>query len=146
MLKSFFHTGFVVKDIEESIKFYTDVMGLKLQLRAERSGKFAQTVTGLEGAHLKIAFLNMGDGHNLELVQYMSPTGSQSQTNLNDMGASHLAFFVENIEKYYDTMSKKGLRFISAPATLVEDGKVVRKAAFCQDPDNNWLELVEVPQ
>ena len=29
MLKSFFHTGFVVKDIEKSVQFYADVLGMR---------------------------------------------------------------------------------------------------------------------
>ena len=35
MLKSFWHTGFVVRDIESSVAFYTDVMGLELTARRE---------------------------------------------------------------------------------------------------------------
>ena len=59
---------------------------------------------------------------------------------------SSLAFFVENIEAYCATVSQKGARFIGPPASLVHDGRMVRKVAYCQDPDNNWLEFVEVPE
>ena len=65
MLKDFYHTGFVVRDIEESVAFYTDVMGLKLLFRTERTGEFIEKVVGFKGAHLKGAFLSMGNGHNL---------------------------------------------------------------------------------
>ena len=146
MLKSFYHTGFVVRDIESSVAFYTEVMGLKLVLRTERTGEFIETLVGFKNAHIKGAFLNLGDGHNLELLQYISPPSAEGHINRNDLGAGHLAFFVENIEDYYSTMSQKGLRFISPPASLVQEGKVVRKAAYAQDPDNNWLEFVEVSQ
>ena len=146
MLKSFYHTGFVVRDIESSLAFYTEVMGLKLLFRTERTGEFIEKVVGFKNAHIKGAFLDMGNGHNLELIQYIVPPSAQGHINRNDLGATHLAFFVENIEEYYTTMSQKGLRFIGPPASLVQDGMVVRKAAYCQDPDNNWLEFVEVPE
>ena len=38
MLKSFFHTGFVVKDIEKSVKFYSEVWGMRIAARMERHG------------------------------------------------------------------------------------------------------------
>ena len=44
MLKSFFHTGFVVKDIEASIKFYADVLGMRIAGRTEREGEFVEQV------------------------------------------------------------------------------------------------------
>ena len=146
MLKSFFHTGFVVRDLETSVAFYTEVMGLRLLFRTERAGEFAEKLLGFKDASLKGAFLSLGNGHNLELLQYIVPPSAEARISRNDLGASHLAFFVENIDDYYAAMSQRGLRFIDAPATLVQDGKVVRKAAYAQDPDNNWLEFVEVPE
>ena len=143
MLKGFHHTGFVVRDLERSVAFYTEVMGLETLMQLEIDGEFAARVVGFEDAHLKVALLNMGDGHNLELVQYIYPPSAEGQINRNDLGASHLAFFVENIEEYYATMSQKGLRFIGPPPSLTQDGKVVIKAIYAQDPDNNWLEFVE---
>jgi catechol 2,3-dioxygenase-like lactoylglutathione lyase family enzyme len=86
----------------------------------------------------------MDNGHHLELVQYIVPEGAQAKFERNDLGASHLAFFVENMEEYHAAMSDRGLRFIGPPATLVQDGKITRKAAYAQDPDGNWLEFVEL--
>ena len=143
MLKSIFHTGFVVRDIEKSVGFYTEVMGLKLQFRTERTGEFLEKLLGFKDAHIRGAFLGLGDGHALELIQYIFPLSAEGHTNRNDLGATHLAFMVENIEEYCATMSQRGLRFINPPASLVQDGKVVRKAAYSQDPDGNWLEFVE---
>ena len=144
MLKSFFHTGFVVRDLETSVAFYRDVMGLKYEFTSERTGEFAEKVVGFKAAHLKVAFLNMDNGHHLELVQYFVPPSGQAKFERNDLGASHLAFFVENMDEYHATMSNRGLKFIGPPAALVQDGKVTRKAAYAQDPDGNWLEFVEV--
>ena len=144
MLKSFWHTGFVVRDIESSVAFYTEVMGLELTARREISGEFIEKVVGFKDAHLKIALLNMGEGHILELVQYIVPPSAEGHINRNDLGATHLAFFVENLDEFYDTLSQRGLQFISPPPALVEDGKVVAKVAYAQDPDGNWLEFGEV--
>ena len=146
MLKSMFHTGFVVRDIDKTIDFYTNVMGLKLVGRTERSGDFASLLLGFQDAHIKGAFVELGDGHQLELIQYINPpVGDGRSLSLNDAGASHLAFFVENIEDFYANKSQRGLAFNSEPASLFdEDGKLLRKALYAQDPDGNWLEFVEL--
>ncbi len=144
MLKSFYHTGFVVRDLERSVKFYSEVMGLELMRQIEASGEMIEKVVGFKDAHLKAAFLSMGNGHHLELIQYIVPPGSDTHTRRNDFGATHLAFYVEGLEENYEDLSQKGLRFIGPPVSSVQDGKVVRRIAYAQDPDNNWLEFIEI--
>ncbi|MAX10721.1 MAG: hypothetical protein CMG13_07765 [Candidatus Marinimicrobia bacterium] len=145
MLKSFFHTGFIVKDIDKSIDFYTSVFGMSLAGRGERSGPFAETLLGYSEAHLQNAFLELGEGHQLELIQYLTPTGSRAQFEKNDLGASHLAFLVEDIETFYTQAKANGLKPVNPPVSLHdENGKLLRKALYAQDPDGNWIELVEL--
>jgi catechol 2,3-dioxygenase-like lactoylglutathione lyase family enzyme len=145
MLKAFFHTGFVVKDLEKTIDFYTNVLGLRVAGRMERSGDFACQLLAFDNAHIKGAFLDLGEGHQLELIQYLQPPSGSGGINRNDLGASHLAFFVENIEEFYTDKSQRGLRFNSEPAALHDDGgRLLRKALYAQDPDGNWLEFVEL--
>ena len=144
MLKSIYHTGVVVRDRESSVAFYTEVMGLKLLYEMEMEGEYIEKVVGFKGAHIKTAHLNMGGDHNLEIVQYVSPPSAEVQVNRNDLGATHLAFYVDDLDQYYETMRHKGLKFVGPPAHRIEDGKVVRKVSYAQDPDGNWLEFVEV--
>ena len=80
----------------------------------------------------------------LELIQYVVPPSAEGQLPRNALGASHLAFYVENIEQLYDDLGQKGMQFINPPASLTEDNRVVRKALYAQDPDGNWLEFVEM--
>ena len=145
MLKSFFHTGFVVKDIEKSVKFYSEVLGIRIAGRMERQGEFVEQVLAFPGAHIKGGFVDMGEGHQLELIQYLSPASGENNLNRNDLGASHLAFFVEDLDKFYQETSQKGIRYNNPPASMFdENGNLSRKAAYAQDPDGNWLEFVEV--
>ena len=146
MLKSFHHTGFVVRDLDTSAAFYSEVMGLEETTRMEVDGEFPERVVGLKGAHLKVALLDLGNGHILELVEYVYPPSAEGEMKRNDLGASHLAFTVENIEEYYSTMSQNGLRFTGPPPSLTQDGELVLKAVYAQDPDGNWLEFMEFPE
>ena len=145
MMRAFFHTGFVVKDLDRAIEFYTNVMGLKVAGRMERQGEFACQLLAFDNAHIKGAFLDLGDGHQLELIQYLNPPSGSGGVNRNDLGASHLAFFVRNIDDFYAEKSRQGLRFNNPPAALHDDsGRLLRKALYGRDPDDNWLEFVEL--
>ncbi len=144
MLKSFFHTGFVVKDLDKSVAFYTEVLGMRIAARVERKGEFANQLLGCADAHLKSELVDKGEGHQLELIQYINPPSGLGGIARNDLGAAHLAFFVEDIDKFYDETKARGLRFNNPPAALADDqGHVQRKALYAQDPDGNWLEFVE---
>jgi catechol 2,3-dioxygenase-like lactoylglutathione lyase family enzyme len=145
MLKSFFHTGFVVKDIDTSAKFYTEVLGMRMGERFEREGAFVEQVLAFPGAHIDRAMLDKGEGHKLELVQYLNPTSGSPTVNRNDLGAAHLAFFVEDLDKFYAETSQKGLKYNNPPTPATDDhGEVLMKACYAQDPDGNWLEFVEI--
>ena len=145
MLKSFFHTGFVVRDIEQSVQFYSEVLGMRIAGRTERQGEFVEQVLAFPGAHIKGGFVDMGEGHQLELIQYLSPQSGPGGTNRNDLGASHLAFFVEDLDQFYEETSQKGLTYNNPPASMYdENGNLSRKACYATDPDGNWLEFVEL--
>ena len=144
MLKSFFQTGFVVKDMEASIKFYAEVLGMRIAGRVEREGEFVEQVLAFPGAHVTGGFVDMGAGHQLELLQYLTPASGENNLNRNDLGASHVAFLVEDLDKFYEETSQKGIRYNNPPASMFDDnGKLSRKQAYAQDPDGNWLEFIE---
>ena len=61
--------------------------------------------------------------------------------NFYTIGASHVAFTVQDIEKLYQDLSKKNIKF-NAPPQKSPDGLV--KVTFCKDPDGTPIELVEI--
>ena len=145
MLKSFFHTGFVVKDLEKSVTFYTNVLGLRVATRMERKGEFINQVLAFPDAHVIGAMVYQGEEHQLELIQYINPASGPGGIARNDLGATHLAFFVDDLDKFYLDTKERGLRFNNPPASLADDhGHLQRKAMYAQDPDGNWLEFVEL--
>lgn len=140
MITGFYHTGFVVRDLDAMILFYSDVLGLSLERRAELTGELASRVTGFADAYVRVAFLGKaGDSHQLELVQYVTPSGQERHGSKNDAGATHLCFKVDNLDVAHAELSDRGVRFESPP---VQIGSL--KACLAQDPEGNWLEFVEL--
>ena len=135
------HTGFVVRDREESVAFYRDVVGLSLLREFERRGPDIDEVIGYEQAYLRSAMLDLGGGHALELIQYVHPSPDERPTNERScIGAAHIAIQVADIQAAYERLSAGGARVMNPPVQLGAD----RLACYLQDPDGNWIELVEV--
>lgn len=140
MITSVNHTGFVVSDLEKSVAFYRDVIGLELERNLEREGEPISHLLGYENTHIKGAMLRSPDGNHLELIQYINPEASDRPTEERaSLGASHLAFNVERLEETFDQLIRNGAKQLNPP-TQMEPGRMV---CYLQDPDGNWIELIE---
>ena len=144
MLKMVNHTSFTVSDLDHSLKFYTEMLGMEMISLADRPQEFCEKVTGIPGAKMKIAYVKGAD-YNIELIQYLSPPGKKLDTSTNNVGSAHLCFIVDNMMEMYRDLSSKGVHFrgqpVSIPAGPNKGGLVV----YLTDPDDNNLEFVEHP-
>jgi len=140
MIKGLNHAGIVVNNLEDSIKFYSNVIGLPVARMIERKGSPISAVVGYDDVHIKAALLDLGDGHFLELIQYFNPIASDRPTKERAvLGGSHLAFNVDNIEETLAYLDKNGAKTLNDPVE-VSAGRFV---CYMRDPDNNWIELIE---
>ena len=134
------HTGFVVRDLAKALEFCCDAIGMEVSRTVERDGGPICQVVGYDDAHLRIALLRTGDGRLLELIQYVYPPGSERPTEeRNALGAAHLAFDVDDIESTYQEIIGRGAVALNPPVEVAPG----RKACYFQDPEGNWLELIE---
>ena len=141
MIKRMHHTGFVVSDLEKAVAFYRDGAGLEVQARYERVGAPIEQIVGYEDAHLRIAVLGMGGEHLLELIQYVNPPPADRPTEERSvLGAAHLSFLVDDIEGTLDALISNGARAMNPPAEVAPG----RTACYVQDPNGNWIELLEI--
>ena len=145
MFLSVNHTSFTVSDLERSVHFYTEVLGMRLVNIAERDPAFSAQVTGIPGAHLRIAYVEAA-GYRIELIQYLSPPGKKLDTRTCNVGSAHIAFNVDDLQRMYAELSAKGVRFVSPPCTIPAGPNKGGKAVYLEDPDNNTLELIELPK
>lgn len=137
------HTGFAVEDLARSVRFYTDGLGLEQYNRVHSDASGISSVVGYEDAYLLIALLVGADGHTLELIQYMNPVGEPSDPETQHkrarFGAAHLCFLVRDIEATYAKLLELGGSDLNPPVPVF-DGL---SACYLQDPDGNWIELIE---
>ncbi len=144
MIQGVHHTCITVSDLERSIPFYRDVLGLELVMieESERSGDDRSESLGVPGAKIKLAILRAGDAR-VELIEYLTAKGAPYDRNNNDTGAMHIAFQVEDIDAVYRRMLDRGARFTSPPATIPAGPMKGWRWTYFFDPDGVSLEIIQ---
>ena len=142
------HTGLTVSDLDRSIAFYRDLLGLELITQWDSSQPYLRTVVGYPDAELRIALLRLpapdgAPGHHIELLEYRQPRGSRGDANTYNPGNGHVAFMVENLDATYAELRAKGVRFKSTPVDITHGRNAGGKAVYFFDPDDITLEMIQ---
>lgn len=137
------HIGIVVSDLEKAIKLYQDYLGCELVgEHPGLTGAFQEKLVGIDDVEMDVAILRTQDNNRIELLEYKSCPGNKRKPVLsNDIGASHFALTVENVDELYKLRNKFDVSFISAPL-LSLDGFV--KVAYAILMNECIVELVQV--
>lgn len=125
MIKRIEHAGIMVKNLEESISFYTDIIGFQLLGRLDHPN-----------GQIKIAFIGTEDaeGTQIELLEgYNNSLPAEGKVH-------HLALKVEGLESEVARLKEAGVRFIDKEITTLPNGS---RYMFFEGPDGEWLELFE---
>jgi len=140
-IKNVRHFGIVIKNPEKSLHFYCGLLGLKIKRDVLEEGKFIDNISGLKNVKVRTIKMSANNGSLIELLFYKShPRGKIKNNEICNMGASHVALTVDNIDYEYKKLRKLGVKF-NCPPQISPDGKA--KVTFCYDPDDVLVELVE---
>ncbi|CCU80219.1 Methylmalonyl-CoA epimerase [Halanaerobium saccharolyticum subsp. saccharolyticum DSM 6643] len=130
-LKNIEHIGIAVQNLEESLKFYQDILGLEF-LKQET----------VESQGVKIAFLKVGES-KIELLEPLNEKSTIARfINKNGQGIHHFAILVDSIEDKIKAMQAQGARLIGDKVTVGADNM---KIIFIHPKTTNGvlLELCE---
>lgn len=142
------HTGLTVSDLDRSLVFYRDLLGLELITQWDSSQPYLRTIVGYADAELRIALLRLpgpagASGHHLELLEYRRPRGSRGDANTYNPGNGHVAFMVDDLNTIYAELRTKGVRFKSAPVDITHGRNTGGRAVYLFDPDDITLEMIQ---
>lgn len=130
MVQGFEHVGMTSSDLDRTIVFYCGLLGLK-EVLVKRTG---------EGG--RIAFLEIG-GVMLEIVEPATPIQTPArEVPVTEAGIRHITFRVDDVEAVYEKLRAAGVDFTVPPRKAVNT-ELIRKVAFCKDPDGIIVELLE---
>jgi catechol 2,3-dioxygenase-like lactoylglutathione lyase family enzyme len=142
--------GITVKEMDRSLKFYTEVLGFKKISDAEYKGDSFEKLQGVFGLNIRVARLQLGEEF-IELTDYLT-TGGRSipeDAKSNDLFFQHIAIVVSDMDKAFQQVKKYNVEYVStAPQTLPKTIPAAEgiKAFYFHDPDNHNLELIYFPK
>ena len=148
MLKEIMHVGITVSNIENSIKFYRDILGLTLKGQAIMEVKETDKLFAMNNCKVKIAYLNGSDNimsPPIELLEFVNNETIKDKPQLNKISISEICFRVDNIEKVYKHLIDNNVECLSEPQEFdfTAYGFSKSKALYFKDPDGIILELME---
>lgn len=131
------HVGITVSDLEETLPFYRDVLGLEVADRFSVGGEAFSDAVGVGDARGEFAHLE-ADGIRIELVEYDPEARGSPAAGLNQPGAAHVALSVDDLEAFYAELPDD-VPTISEPRTTESGTSIL----FLRDPESNLIEVLE---
>ena len=95
--RNFDHAGIVVRDLEEAVSFFINVLGADLLFRTPAASGLESKEEAPEGTDVKVAFLRFGPNANIELLEFSGPASDGRLPRVSDNGAIHIALWVEDV-------------------------------------------------
>jgi alkylhydroperoxidase/carboxymuconolactone decarboxylase family protein YurZ/catechol 2,3-dioxygenase-like lactoylglutathione lyase family enzyme len=145
-MKGLHHVGFTVSNLERTIDFYHNILGLEFANEPTDwfSGEALDKGINVPGAQLKLVSFKVGES-GIEFLEYAAPSSPNDRPLPNNgLGAGHIAFFVEDIAAKKKELEAKGIKFYS-DINLVDEGPLAGwRWVYFSDPDGISLELVEI--
>jgi catechol 2,3-dioxygenase-like lactoylglutathione lyase family enzyme len=142
--------GITVKEMDRSVKFYTEALGFKKISDQEFKGENFEKLQGVFGLNMRVVHLQLGD-EIIELTDYLTTRGRSipEDQKSNDLFFQHIAIVVCDMDKAYQHLKKFNVEHVStSPQTLPKSipGAEGIKAFYFHDPDNHNLELIFFPK
>ncbi|MBI2948909.1 MAG: VOC family protein [Verrucomicrobia bacterium] len=125
-VRKLLHTRYRVNDLEQTLKFYRDILGLQ-ETRRHKSPRGSELV-----------FLKATESEELIEICYYPASGSvQVQADL-----THLAFEVDNLDEFGKHLAALGYRYSDGPHYKENGGGF----AFVDAPEGYEIELIQPPK
>ena len=141
LVEEIVHIGVSVFDLEKSVEFYRDVVGMEIEYRAYHKGDKISQVVDVADATLDICVLKKGSVR-LELIDYGKPEKKRVQyKDQSSPGLIHIAMKVSDVDAACRRMKALGYGFNSEPMVTRENGP---RICYFRGPDNVVMELYEV--
>ncbi len=134
------HAGLVVADLDRSLRFYRDLLGIPLRELVEDGSPTMSKLTGWPDRVVRIADLELGGGRVLELIQRV-----EHPEAVPAPGTGHIALEVDDVDEAWRRVTDAGHAARSEPVELTDAGPFWSGATvvYVTDPDGVTVELVQ---
>ena len=141
MIKGVRHTGIVVTEIENAIKFWVNLLGFKVVIDQIEEGEFIDKLLGLKNVAVRTVKLAAQDGSLVELLHFISHKSLPTwDGNPYKTGLTHIAFNVADISNVVSILEQNGYSQVNRYQKSLS-GKVL--VCYVKGFEGLLLELVE---
>ncbi len=139
------HVSLTVDDLDRSVGFYCDLLGLTLHDRGRLEPELIEQMTGMPNAEVDYADVDLGS-RILELLHYRTAAVRRPIASRQERpGSVHIGLRVDDAAAVHGRLSAAGFAPLSPPRTLPDDGSGWSGSIvfYVRDPDGVMLEIVE---
>ena len=140
------HTAIVVGNTEKSLKFYRDLLGLRVAGESENYGTEQEHLNNVFGARLHISGLRAAQGPGIEFLEYLAPGDGRpvpADFATNDIAHWQTTLFVGNVNSVWRDCRNADAAFVSpGPVNLPDASLGFTQGMIIRDPDGHAMRIV----
>lgn len=137
------HVGVVVADLEASLRFYLEAIGMQRVSSFEIDEDFGRRSGLSGGVPFKVEVLQLGTGEaasQWKLMTFGERAEAQPNTHIhNRVGMQYITLFVNDLQASIERLEAHGIPLLGETPTPLADG---RHFVLVQDPDDTFVELI----
>ena len=141
------HSAIVVSSMANSLRFYRDLLGLRLAGESMNYGTEQEHLNNIAGARLRISGLRATSGPGIEFLEYLSPRNGRpapKDTRANDLWHWQTRVRTDDAEKTFRKFNRASGRAVSPGiAEISEAAFGFTKGFLARDPNGHGLQIVE---
>ena len=148
MVGRIYHVGLTVSDLDRSIAFYRDILGLEFQGEIFMEGEETDRMFRRANCKARVAYLNGSkaiEAPPIELIQFVDNKVNQIQSDLFTTSISEVCFYTDDIDSAYKILIENHVECLSEPQyfDFSSQGFGKSKAFYFKDPDGIILEMMQ---
>ncbi len=142
----FFHGGISVRDMDTSLRFYRDGLGLEIAWDRRLDAPYLKEVLGLGFESIRIVYLHIPGGGFVELLEYIGIERTSGAARPCDFGSGHLCLYVDDVVSMHAHLLSLGFRARSSDTVAITSGpNAGARSCYMLDPDGYAVELFQPP-
>ena len=137
MIGRIYHVGLTVSDLDRSVAFYRDILGLAFQGEIFMEGKETDKMFRKSNCKARVAYLNGSKAIEtppVELIQFVDSEIHKEQSDLFTTSISEVCFYTDDIDSVYKTLSKTMLSaYLNRSISTLEQMDLGRAELFISE-------------
>ena len=141
------HTAIVSGNTDVSLRFYRDILGMKIAGESENHGTEQEHLNNIFGARLRITTLRADRGPGIELLEYLTPGDGRAvpaDQRANDLAHWQTRLVVRDTNAMYKSLRAGRFAFVSSGVIMLPESEMEFTRSFLvRDPDGHVMQLIE---